>query len=199
MNPAIDKHQFNSGVRRDCGFARVLGFAAAAILSTTLLSAGAVSAFEMQKFAPWTDAHTPTLVLKDLQGQPRNLRDFKGRVVIVNFWATWCGPCVAEMPSLQKLRERINAGAAEPRIEVLAVNMAESPAKVKAFVQRLGVTFPVLLDGDEDAKDAWKVRFVPATFIVGADGRIRYSYFGDADWASDEIVARISAIAADHN
>lgn len=162
----------------------------------TLPLADAASALELQKFTPWTGAETPALRLKDMQGQPRSLGDYRGRTVVVNFWATWCGPCVAEMPSLQKLRERINAGAAEPRIEVLAVNLGESPAKVTEFVKRLGIKLPVLLDRDEDAKDAWKVRFVPATFIVGADGRVRYSYFGDADWVSEEMLARVAAIAA---
>jgi thiol-disulfide isomerase/thioredoxin len=153
------------------------------------------AAIEMQKLTPWTGSETPALVLKDLQGNPHGLNDYRGKVVLVNFWATWCGPCVAEMPSLQKLRDRINEGAAANRLEILAVNMAESPAKVGEFVKRLGVSFPVLLDRDEDAKDAWKIRVVPATFVVGRDGKVVYSYFGDADWASDEMFKRVSAIA----
>jgi thiol-disulfide isomerase/thioredoxin len=153
------------------------------------------AAIEMQKLTPWTGSETPALALEDLQGTPHGLSDYRGKVVLVNFWATWCGPCVAEMPSLQKLRDRINEGAAANRLEILAVNMAESPAKVSEFVKRLGVSFPVLLDRDEDAKDAWKIRVVPATFVVGRDGKVVYSYFGDADWASDEMFKRVSAIA----
>ena len=158
------------------------------------LASSMVSALEMQKLVPWPDSATPMLALKDLQGSPRQLSDYRGKVVVINFWATWCGPCVAEMPSLQKMRDRINEKSATPSVEILAVNLAESSTKVGEFVKKLGVSFPVLLDRDEEAKDAWKIRFVPATFIVGPEGKVRYSYFGDADWASEEMVSRISAL-----
>ncbi len=164
------------------------------MLSIALLTTTQARALELQKLVPWSAGERPALALKDLHGKLRSLDDYSGKVVIVNFWATWCAPCVEEMPSLQALRDRINKQFTKPSLEVVAVNLAESPMKVSQFVKKIGVTFPVLLDRDEDAKDAWNVRFVPATFIVGADGKVRYSYFGEADWASEAMVKRIAAI-----
>jgi len=79
---------------------------------------------------PWTGGPTPQLALKDLAGHPLNLADLKGKVVLVNFWATWCAPCIEEMPSMQKLREKIGLAG----FEVLAVNYQEGQARINDSV-----------------------------------------------------------------
>jgi thiol-disulfide isomerase/thioredoxin len=144
---------------------------------------------EPSRFRPWTGA-TPSLALKDLDGKTRNLNDYRGKVVVVNFMATWCGPCVEEMPSLQKLRERYRGKG----LEVIAVNTGEAESKVSDFAQGLKIKFPLLLDTEEDAKAAWKVYGLPATFIVDADGKIAYRVLGEMDWLSDEPVTLIESL-----
>jgi thiol-disulfide isomerase/thioredoxin len=151
-----------------------------------LICASFSSAQEPSRFRPWTGA-TPSLALKDLDGKTRNLNDFRGKVVVVNFMATWCGPCVEEMPSLQKLRERYRGKG----LEVIAVNTGEAETKVSNFAQGLKIKFPVLLDIEEDAKAAWKVYGLPATFIVDTEGKIAYRVLGEIDWVDDEPVALI--------
>jgi thiol-disulfide isomerase/thioredoxin len=139
---------------------------------------------------PWTGGPTPPLTLKDLDGREWRLADFRGRVVLVNFWATWCAPCVAEMPSLQRLRDRL----APQGLEVLAVNFQENAARIRPFVERLEFTVPVLRDHDGSASRAWGVRVYPTTFIVGPDQRIVMVAIGEIDWADPAIVQRLRAL-----
>ncbi|MES2354515.1 MAG: TlpA disulfide reductase family protein [Pseudomonadota bacterium] len=168
------------------------------VLISFFLTVKPSHALEAKKFVRW-EGETPPLKLKDSRGNPVSLEQYRGKVIIVNFWATWCGPCVEEMPSLQKLRDRVNGQSAAGALEVIAVNLGESPEKVNQFAQKSGVTVPLLLDRDEAAKEAWKVSVVPATFIIGADGKMQYVYVGGANWASDEMVKRINAIVAGKN
>ena len=113
----------------------------AALAACLLASAGAGAADALR---PWTGGPPPSLTGRTLRGEALALADFRGRVVLVNFWATWCAPCVAEMPALQRLRERLAAR----RVEVLAVNFQENAARIAPFVERLGVSFPVVRDHD---------------------------------------------------
>ena len=143
-----------------------------------------------QQPKPWSGGPTPALALEDVRGRPVRLDDFRGKVVLVNFWATWCEPCRDEMPSLQRLRQTL---AGRP-FEVLAVNLAEPRSRVEAFLERMPFDFPVLLDQSGDASRSWRARILPVTFIVGPDGRIRYSHAGDLDWAEPRIVELVSAL-----
>jgi thiol-disulfide isomerase/thioredoxin len=120
----------------------------------------------------------------------RSLADYQGQVVLVNFWATWCEPCLEEMPSLQRLAARL---AGQP-FALLAVNYGESPAKVQAFLERLPAPLPVLLDRDLQAARAWRVRILPASFLVGRDGRVRASVIGELDWASPEAIRAVQGL-----
>jgi thiol-disulfide isomerase/thioredoxin len=156
------------------------------------LSAGAANG-GVPRFLPWTQGETPRLALTDLAGRRRSLADHRGEVVLVNFWATWCEPCRDEMPSMQKLKQRF----AGRRFEVVAVNYGESEAKVSEFVRRMGVDFRVLLDPNQDAPRAWRVRVLPASFLVDAGGRVRFSVVGELDWTSDEAVTRVGALLSE--
>jgi thiol-disulfide isomerase/thioredoxin len=140
-----------------------------------LLLAGPLHANEL---APWKGGATPPLVLKDAAGMAHDLAQYRGKVVLVNFWATWCEPCRAEMPSMQRLRERL---AGRP-FAVLAVNYMESDEKVSAFLasERIELTAP--MDKDGASAKRWKVKILPASFVVDARGRIRYSLTGEANW-----------------
>lgn len=121
---------------------------------------------------------TPELALPDLQGRVHQLADYRGRVVLVNFWATWCGPCREEMPSIERLRRSLEG---QP-FEVLAINLGEPPSRVRNFLEQNPLGLPVLLDADTQAARAWMARVLPATYLVDAEGRIRYWGFGALDW-----------------
>ncbi|MBI3375833.1 MAG: TlpA family protein disulfide reductase [Betaproteobacteria bacterium] len=139
---------------------------------------------------PWNGGPTPALALEDLHGRPVRLEGFKGKVVLVNFWATWCEPCRDEMPSIQRLRQELDGKA----FEVVAVNVAEPRSRVEAFLERTKLDLPVLLDHSGDAARGWRARILPATFIVGPDGSIRYSHAGELAWDEPRIVELISAL-----
>ncbi len=111
----------------------------------------------------------PDFTLNRLDGQEVSLSSFRGRPVLLNFWATWCGPCRIEMPLLQGVYEKW-AGTG---LVLLAVNLQEGPSEVKEFVESAGYTFPVLLSPGNDVPLAYNIRGIPATFFVDADGVIR--------------------------
>jgi thiol-disulfide isomerase/thioredoxin len=143
-----------------------------------------------QPLKPWSGGAAPALELKDLDGAVHRLADYRGKAVLVNFWATWCGPCRAEMPSIERLRQKM---AGKPFV-VLAVNVGESDRLAREFAEKLPVRFTVLLDRDTRTTRAWGARVLPATYIVGPDGRIRYSHFGDIDWAAEPVREQIEAL-----
>ena len=138
----------------------------------------------------WSGGPTPAFRLQDLDGKTHSLEQYRGKVVLVNFWATWCEPCREEMPSIERLRKSLEGRP----FEVLAVNLAEPESRVRGFLNTLPLGFPVLLDRDTSTAKAWKARFLPATFIVGPDGRVRYSYFGELDWSRDSVRNTIAAL-----
>jgi peroxiredoxin len=138
----------------------------------------------------WTGGPAPGLELRELDGRGHRLADYRGKVVLVNFWATWCAPCREEMPSMQRLRERL---AGRPFV-VLAVNLDEPEARIRTFLSQMKVDFTVLLDPGKKAASAWGARILPASFVIGPDGRIRYSVVGELDWSHDPVVSRISAL-----
>jgi thiol-disulfide isomerase/thioredoxin len=141
---------------------------------------------------PWTGGPAPVLELKDLAGANHKLEAYRGKVVVLNFWATWCEPCRDEMPSFNKLRQ---AFAGQP-VMLLAVNVGEDAARIAEFTRKVPVEFPILLDRDARASREWKVRVMPTTFILGRDGRIRYTYAGGRDWADAAVRARVAELAA---
>jgi thiol-disulfide isomerase/thioredoxin len=139
---------------------------------------------------PWTGGATPELALADLAGKEHRLAHYRGRVVLVNFWATWCEPCREEMPSIDRLRSSLKG---KP-FEVLAVNMAEPLSRIEKFAATVPVGFPLLRDRDGMTAKSWKAKLLPATFLIGRDGRIRYVAYGELDWSSDAVRARVAEL-----
>ena len=140
---------------------------------------------------PWSGS-TPPFVLKDLAGISHDLATYRGQVVLVNFWATWCEPCRQEMPSIQRLRDKL---AGKP-FRAFAVNVDEPDARVQLFVKQTRFDLPVLLDPNKTVTRSWNVRVLPVTYLIGKDGRVRYRAVGDLDWSDEKIVGTISQLLA---
>ena len=109
-------------------------------------------------------------------GSTFTLSDHEGKVVLLNFWATWCGPCVGEMPAFEKLQETYGED-----LVLLAVNSGEEEETVKAFLEENGYTFPVALDPDYAVSDRYPTDGIPYTVIIGADGKVAATQVGAAD------------------
>ena len=165
----------------------VIVLLAAAVLAIAAVAAQAAPPAELK---PWAGGPTPALSLKDLEGAAHSLQAHRGKVVVLNFWATWCEPCRDEMPSLNKLKHSFDG---KP-VVVLGVNVGEGEGRIKAFLDKVPVEFPVLLDRDAAASRVWKVRMLPATFILDREGRIRYSHAGERDWDALEVRAKVTAL-----
>jgi len=137
------------------------------------------------------DAPPPSaLELSDISGRVHRLSDYRGRVVLVNFWATWCEPCREEMPSLDRLQKQLGTRS----FVVLAVNVDEPEARIAKFLSAMPLDFPVLLDAGSKLTRAWKVRVLPASFVIGPDGRARYTVTGELDWSAPAVVERIAKL-----
>ena len=142
---------------------------------------------------PWTSGATPPLELAAVDGRKVALEGLKGRVVVINYWATWCEPCIDEMPSLERLRAKMKGRP----FEALAVNYGESSERVARFVAKMKLTMPVLLDPYKNSVEAWKVRGLPMTFIVDAKGEVRYWSFGERDWSRGEALQLVERLVSE--
>ncbi|MFH1818056.1 MAG: TlpA disulfide reductase family protein [Pseudomonadota bacterium] len=152
-----------------------------------ITGAGAAG-FEMRAASP-----APELKAHDLTGTPRTLADYRGKVVLLNFWATWCPPCQREMPSLERLRTKM---AGRP-LEIVAISSAETPDEVNAYLSKMKLGFPVLLDTDSSNTRRWKVFALPTTFVLDAEGRVRHVLTGPAEWDEGEALAVTESMLAE--
>ncbi len=152
-----------------------------------LMVSGVINA---QLLKPWSGGTLPPIELADLEGLKHRLADYRGKVVLVNFWATWCEPCREEMPSMQRLKKRL---AGRP-FEVLAVNVGEGEARIGEFLQREPLDFVFLRDHSSAVMKAWRVRALPASFLVGIDGRVRYSRIGELNWDEPALMSLLESL-----
>jgi thiol-disulfide isomerase/thioredoxin len=156
------------------------------LCALALASTGAWASFDIK---PWPAAkRPPPLTLADLDGRVWNDGTLRGRVVVLNFWATWCEPCRAEMPALAALAQRHSPDT----LIVLAANYQESEPKIRRYLETIRIGFPVLLDRDGAAAKAWTSRIFPTTIVIGADGRPRHIVTGEYDW-NGEAAAQLLA------
>ena len=129
----------------------------------------------------------PALGIEDLGDRVHQLDDYIGQVVLVNFWATWCPPCVAELPSLQRLYTSLS----DQRFVLLAVSMGEGKRRIEHFKETAGIDFPLLLDPTSDVSQRWEVDFLPTSHVIDVRGRLRYTAYGEVDWDDDEVRATL--------
>jgi thiol-disulfide isomerase/thioredoxin len=137
-----------------------------------------------------SDMEPLVIDLENAHGERFTRRDFSGRVTLVNFWASWCGPCVDEIPALNRLREHMK----DRPFELISVNYAEKPEQIREFLDEVRVDFPVLLDQDGSYSAKWNVLVYPATFVIAMDGNIVYGVNGAIEWDSEEIITKLEAL-----
>lgn len=127
--------------------------------------------------APLEGHRAPNFTLQDLDGNSVSLSDYRGQMVLLNFWATWCGFCVYEMPDLQ----RVYAQYRERGFVVLGIDVSEPADRVRRFVESNGIEFPILLDSEQKVTLDYGVQSIPRSFLVAPDGVIAAIYFGPVD------------------
>ena len=132
--------------------------------------------FEVTRLNP--PGAAPAFHLSDLQGRPVRLEDYRGRVVLLNFWATWCGPCRDEFPAMERLSKDLGTRG----LTVLALNYEEDSAAVSGFVRSYRVTFPVLLDREGRTGERYRVVGLPASFFVDRQGSLVGAALGFQEW-----------------
>ncbi len=158
-----------------------------ALLIAAFLLVPTPGATDWQTLKPRIEA--PDFVLRDLDMQVHELSALRGSVVIVNFWATWCPPCLAELPSLQRLWQQF----AQQDFVLLAVSAGDEVNQLEAFARNFPVrlTFPVLIDTDLSISRFWPLRGLPTTFVVDKSGKVAVIVHGARQWDSAETVRLI--------
>ncbi len=132
----------------------------------------------------------PAFTLKDSSNKTITMDNFKNQITVVNFWATWCPPCVEEIPSLNRLRQKMKG---KP-FELISINYAESSQTIDQFLKRINVEFPVLLDKDGSVSTEWNVVAFPSTFVIGLDGKIHYGINAAIRWDSTEVIKLLNSL-----
>ncbi len=120
--------------------------------------------------------------LRTLEGERVSLKDYRGKVIFLNFWATWCGPCRMEMPSMEKLWQDFK----EEDFLILTVNIQEESKLVSSFMKEMNLSFPVLLDEKGSVSRSYRIRGIPTTFFLNSKGETIGTAVGARDWASEE-------------
>jgi len=128
--------------------------------------------------------------LQDLNGVERTLSDYRGKVVFLNFWATWCPPCRTEMPSMQKLHEKLMSDD----FVMLAVGLDKSRRKIRDFIREGKYTFTVLVDSENRVARKYRVTGIPTTYIIDKNGAVVLKEVGARDWATAEVVLMIKGM-----
>ena len=161
----------------------LLGGLALAAAAPALVRAQAVATEGGAHKRPWPAGRpTPEVALPAWEGPAWTLAAQRGQVVVLNFWASWCEPCRAEMPSLELLAARHE----KDRLQVVAVNFRETDAALRRFLASMPLTLPILRDADGAVAKAWGVRVFPSTAVIGRDGRVAFVVTGEVDWTGAE-------------
>jgi len=153
-----------------------------------------VASFSCKKVrGPQVGDLAPGFTLPDLEGQMHGLDDLRGRVVVLNYWATWCPPCVDEMPSLQKLHETLDAKG----LSVIAVSVDERFEDIVRFVDAFELTFTILHDEGMKTARAYQTFKYPETYIIGRDGRVKSKVVGERDWVAPSVIRDLVALLSE--
>ena len=143
------------------------------------------------KQTPQEGSSAPQFVLADLRGKMVSLGDFRGEVVLLNFWASWCGPCKREIPSLERLYQKRR----DKGFVILAVNAERTSASnVASFTEKYGMSFPVLLNPQADVANNYWIRAIPTSFLLDKKGVIRWKIVGGREWDDSDVLNRLDQV-----
>ena len=143
---------------------------------------------------PWSaDNMANEFTLPDLKDSMHSLSSYKGKVVLVNFWASWCPPCIHEMPELIRLKKQL----VDQPFEILALNVGEKKYRVRKFVKLINFDLPVLLDTSKDTFNAWDIKTLPTSFLIDSRGNIRYRIRGNPGWQDKNTLAVIAQLISE--
>lgn len=132
----------------------------------------------------------PNFTLQKDDGKPLSLSDFRGKIVVVNFWATWCGPCVDEVPSLNKFAERF----ADKGVQVLGVSVDEDPEAYRNFLSKYKVSFLTLRNASRTVSESYGTYKLPESYIISRDGRVLQKVIGATNWTNQEMVNYVEGL-----
>jgi peroxiredoxin len=135
-------------------------------------------------------SNAPDFTLRSVAGANLRLAEQRGQVVMVNFWATWCGPCRQEMPHLSRLYDKYKSSG----FTLLGVNIDDDPRAAEALAAKLGVHFPVLLDTDKRVSKVYDMSAMPATLLIDRDGRVRHIHRGYRDGVEQTYEEQVRAL-----
>ena len=131
--------------------------------------------------------------LPDLQGRTHSLPDYHGKVILINFWASWCPPCIYEMPELMRLQQQFDG---KP-FEILAINVGEKKYRVRKFIKTINLDLRVLLDTDNKAFEDWGVSSLPTSYLIDGNSKVRYRIRGNPGWEDEDTVSVIEQLIAE--
>ena len=137
-----------------------------------------------------TPQPAPFFQLIDLNNKIHSLADYKGKPLIINFWATWCRPCRDELPAFNRAWAKIK----DQGIQMLAINVGEDPNAVFSFMNESPIDFKVLLDPESDEIANWQMIGLPTTFILNTKGQVVYQAIGEREWDNDKLLTKVLAL-----
>ena len=159
-------------------------------LLALVLLVGCEDIFKTSSPAPQSGGEAPAFTLPTLRGESVSLSEYRGKLVLINFWATWCPPCVEEMPSMEKLYKKMKG---KP-FEILAVSTIESESAVKEFVKKNGFSFSILLDKDGSVAEKYGVFSLPETYILDRDGKVVENIKGPFQWDTEKAIEYFNSL-----
>jgi len=156
-----------------------------------LFNSFALTLHAQQTLTPMADKKlAPALVLIDMDGVKHDIRDYRGKPVIINFWATWCPPCRRELPAMNRAWEKIK----EQGIVMLAIDVGEDEDTIFTFMADYPIDFTVLLDSSGEVSANWPVVGLPTTFVLDKEGRLVYRAIGGREWDEDSLLDKVRAL-----
>jgi thiol-disulfide isomerase/thioredoxin len=164
----------------------------ALLLGLPVMLTSPATLYAAHELVPY-DGEDKSFALVDLKGKKHTLPDYRGKVVLVNFWASWCPPCIYEMPELTRLKKQL----ADQPFEILALNVGEKKYKVRKFAKLINFNLPVLLDTSEDTFDTWGIKTLPTSFLIDAEGNIRYRVRGNPGWEEEGTIKIIEQLISE--
>ena len=159
------------------------------ILTATL--AAPILAEDKEDLTPMPDKPmAPGFDLKDNQDKPQRLADYRGKPVILNFWATWCPPCREEMPSMQRAHQALSGDG----IAVIAINVGDDAETIGDFLAEVPVDFPLPMDTESKVAQSYPLKGLPTTYVIDPQGRLVYAAEGEREWDDPKILNQVRSL-----